>query len=35
MLDERRPAYLQVAVATVSTDKLSVADVADRVEAVL
>jgi shikimate kinase len=35
MLDERRPAYLQVAVATVTTDKLSAVDVADRVEAVL
>jgi shikimate kinase len=35
MLDERRPAYQQVAVATVTTDKLSPEDVADRVEAVL
>jgi shikimate kinase len=35
MLDERRPAYEQVAAATVATDKLSPEDVADRVEAVL
>jgi shikimate kinase len=35
MLDERRPAYQQVAVATVATDKLSPEDVADLVEAVL
>jgi shikimate kinase len=35
MLDERRPAYQQVAVATVTTDKLSPEDVADRVEAML
>jgi shikimate kinase len=35
MLDERRPAYVAVATATVTTDKLSPEDVADRVEAVL
>jgi shikimate kinase len=35
MLDERRPAYEQVAVATVSTDHLDPPDVADLVEATL